>query len=226
MNRDSIIEQTLVDQGHTRQTPQSRNKYSDSSTVMSAPVRLQYQEGRPPVPSAPDSGNDTGTEQTSGDQGHTCQTHQSRIKYSDSSTVTPALVHLQYQEGRQPVPSAPDSGNDIGTEQTSGDQGHTRQTCQSHDKYSNSSTVMSAPVRLQYQEGRPPVPSAPDSGNDTGTEQTSGDQGHTRQTHQSHIKYSDSSTVTPALVHLQYQEGRPPVPSAPDSSNDIGTEQT
>ena len=165
-NRDSIIEQSLVDQGHTRQTRQSRNKYSDSSTVMPAPVCLQYQEGRPPVLSAPDSGNDIGTEQTSGDQGHTRQTHQSCNKYSDSSTVMPAPVHLQYQEGRPPVPSAPDSGNDIGTEQTSGYQGHTCQTCQSRDKYSNSSTVMPAPVRLQNQEGRPPLPSAPDSGND------------------------------------------------------------
>ena len=165
-NRDSIIEQTLVDQGHTRQTRQSRNKYSDLSTVMPAPVRLQYQEGRPLVPSAPDSGNDIGTEQTSGDQGHTRQTRQSRNKYSDLSTVMPAPVRLQYQEGRPPVPSAPDSGNDIGTEQTSGDQGHTRQTRQSRDKYSNSSTVMPAPVRLQNQEGRPPLPSAPDSGTD------------------------------------------------------------
>ena len=34
-NRDSIIEQTLVDQGHTRQTHKSRNKYSDSSTLKS-----------------------------------------------------------------------------------------------------------------------------------------------------------------------------------------------
>ena len=142
VNRDSIIEQTLVDQGHTRQTCQSHNKYSDSSTVMSAPVRLQYQEGRPPVPSAPDSGNDIGTEQTSGDQGHTRQTRQSRNKYIDSSTVMPAPVCLQYQEGRPPLPSAPDSGNDIGTEQTSGDQGHTHKTPQSCDKYSNSSTVI------------------------------------------------------------------------------------
>ena len=129
-----------MDQGHTRQTRQSCNKYSDLSTVTPVPVRLQYQEGRPPVPSAPDSGNDIGTEQTSGDQGHTRQTCQSHNKYSDSSTVTPAPVCLQYQEGRPPVPSAPDSGNDIGTEQTSGDQGHTRQTHQSCDKYSNSSS--------------------------------------------------------------------------------------
>ena len=219
-NRDSIIEQTLVDQGHTRQTRQSCNKYSDSSTVTPAPVRLQYQEGRPPVPSAPDSGNDIGTEQTSGDQGHTRQTHQSRNKYSDSSTVTPAPVRLQYQEGRPPVPSAPDSGNDIGTEQASGDQGHTRQTRQSRNKYSDSSTVTPAPVGLQYQEGRPPLPSAPDSGNDIGTEQTSGDQGHTRQTRQSRDKYSNSSTVMPAPVRLQNQEGRPLLPSAPDSGTD------
>ena len=54
--------------------------------------------------------------------------------------------------------------------------------------------MISAPVRLQYQEGRPPVPSAPDSGNDIGTEQTSGDQGHTRLTQQSGNKYSDAST--------------------------------
>ena len=47
-----------MDQGHTRQTHQSRNKYSDSSTVMPAQVCLQYQEGRPLVPSAPDSGTD------------------------------------------------------------------------------------------------------------------------------------------------------------------------
>ena len=133
---------------------------------MSAPVHLQYQEGRPPVPSAPDSGNDIGTEQTSGDQGHTRQTRQSCNKYSDSSTVMPAPVRLQYQEGRPPLPSAPDSGNDIGTKQTSGDQGHTCQTRQSCDKYSNSSTVMPAPVHLQNQEGRPPLPSAPDSGTD------------------------------------------------------------
>ena len=219
-NHDSIIEQTLVDQGHTHQTCQSCNKYSDSSTVMPAPVRLQYEEGRPPVPSAPDSSNDIGTEQTLGDQGHTRQTRQSRNKYSDSSTVTPAPVRLQYQEGRPPVPSAPDSGNDIGTEQTLGDQGHTRQTRQSHNKYSDSSTVMPAPVRLQYQEGRPPVPSAPDSSNDIGTEQTLGDQGHTRQTHQSRDKYSNSSTVMPAPVRLQNQEGRPPLPSAPDSGTD------
>ena len=111
-NRDSIIEQTLVDQGHTCQTRKSRNKYSDSSTMMSAPVRLQYQEGRPPLPSAPDSSNDIGTEQTSGDQGHTCQTRQSRDKHSNSSTVMPAPVHLQNQEGRPPLPSAPDSGTD------------------------------------------------------------------------------------------------------------------
>ena len=117
---------------------------------MSAPVCLQYQEGRPPVPSAPDSRNDIGTEQTLGDQGHTRQTRQSRNKYSDSSTVMSAPVRLQYQEGRPPVPSAPDSGNDIGTEQTLGDQGHTRQTRQSCNKYSDSSTVMPAPVRLQY----------------------------------------------------------------------------
>ena len=32
--------------------------------------------------------------------------------------------------------------------------------------HSNSSTVMPAPVRLQNQEGRPPMPSAPDSGTD------------------------------------------------------------
>ena len=166
MNRDSIIEQTLVDQEHTRQTCKSRNKYSDSSTMISAPVCLQYQEGRPPVPSAPDSGNDIGTEQTSGDQGHTRLTRQSGNKYSDSSTVTPAPVRLEYQEGRPPLPSAPDSGNDIGTESTSGVQGHTRQTRQSRDKHSNSSTVMPAPVRLQNQEGRPPLPSAPDSGTD------------------------------------------------------------
>ena len=57
-NRDSVIEPTLVDQGHTRQTHQSCNNYSNSSTVMPAPVCLQYQEGRPPVPSAPDSGTD------------------------------------------------------------------------------------------------------------------------------------------------------------------------
>ena len=164
--RDSIIEQTLVDQGHTRQTRKSRNKYSDSSTMISAPVRLQYQEGRPPVPSAPDSRNDIGTEQTSGDQGHTRLTRQSGKKYSDSSTVTPAPVRLEYQEGRPPLPSAPDSGNDIGTEQTLGDQGHTRQTRQSRDKHSNSSTVMPAQVCLQNQEGRPPLPSAPDTGTD------------------------------------------------------------
>ena len=111
-NRDSIIEQTLVDQGHTRQTRQSCNKYSNSSTVMPAPVHLQYQEGRPPVPSAPHSGNDSGTEQTLDDQGHTRQTHQSCNKYSNSSTVIPAPVRLQYQERRPPVPSAPDSGTD------------------------------------------------------------------------------------------------------------------
>ena len=64
------------------------------------------------------------------------------------------------------MPSAPDSGNDIGTEQTSGDQGHTRQTHQSRNNYSNPSTVMPAPVHLQNQEGRPPLPSAPDSGTD------------------------------------------------------------
>ena len=57
-NRDSVIEPNLVDQGHTHQTRQSCNKYSNSSTVMPAPVHLQYQEGRPPVPSAPDSGTD------------------------------------------------------------------------------------------------------------------------------------------------------------------------
>ena len=57
-NRDSIIEQTLVDQGHTRQTRQSCDKHSNSSTVMPAPVRLQNQEGRPWLPSAPDSGTD------------------------------------------------------------------------------------------------------------------------------------------------------------------------
>ena len=66
----------------------------------------------------------------------------------------PAPVRLEYQEGRPPLPSAPDSGNDIGTEQTSGDQGHTRQTRQSREKHSNSSTVMPAPVRLRNQEGR------------------------------------------------------------------------
>ena len=219
-NCDSIIEQTLVDQGHTRQTRKSRNKYSDSSTMMSAPVRLQYEEGRPPVPSAADSGNDIGTEQTSGDQGHTRLTRQSRNKYSDSSTVMPAPVHLEYQEGRPPLPSAPDSSNDIGTEQTSGDQGHTRLTRQSRNKYSDSSTVMPAPVHLEYQEGRPPLPSAPDSSNDIGTEQTSGDQGHTRQTRQSRDKHSNSSTVMPAPVRLQNQEGRPPLPSAPDSGTD------
>ena len=155
-----------MDQGHTRQTRKSHNKYSDSSTMMSAPVRLQYEEGRPPVPSAADSGNDIGTEQTSGDKGHTRLTRQSRNKYSDSSTVMPAPVRLEYQEGRPPLPSAPDSSNDIGTEQTSGDQGHTRQTRQSRNKHSNSSTVMPAPVHLQNQEGRPPLPSAPDSGTD------------------------------------------------------------
>ena len=32
-NRDSSIEPALVDQGHTRQTCQTCNKYSDSSTV-------------------------------------------------------------------------------------------------------------------------------------------------------------------------------------------------
>ena len=111
-NRDSIIEQTLVDQGHTRQTRKSRNKYSDSSTVTPAPVRLEYQEGRPPLPSAPDSSNDIGTEQTSGDQGHTRQTRQSCDKHSNSSTVMPAPVRLQNQEGRPPLPSAPDSGTD------------------------------------------------------------------------------------------------------------------
>ena len=111
-NHDSIIEQTLVDQGHTPQTRKSHNKYSDSSTVTPAPVRLEYQEGRPPLPSAPDSSNDIGTEQTSGDQGHTRQTRQSCNKYSDSSTVTPAPVRLQNQEGRPPLPSAPDSGTD------------------------------------------------------------------------------------------------------------------
>ena len=57
-NRDSSIEQTLVDQGHTRQTRQSHNKCNDSSTVTPGQVYLQYQEGRPPVPSAPDSGTD------------------------------------------------------------------------------------------------------------------------------------------------------------------------
>ena len=57
-NRDSVIEPTLVDQGHTRQTRQSHNNYSNSSTVMPVPVCLQYQEERPPVPSAPDSGTD------------------------------------------------------------------------------------------------------------------------------------------------------------------------
>ena len=57
-NRDSSIEQTLVDQGHTRQTHQSCNKCNDSSTVMPGQVCLQYQEGRPPVPSSPDSGTD------------------------------------------------------------------------------------------------------------------------------------------------------------------------
>ena len=44
------------------------------------------------------------------------------------------------------------------------------------------------------------------------------DQGHTCQTHQAHNKCSNSSIVTPVPVHLQYQEGRPPVPSAADSS--------
>ena len=57
-NCDSSIEQTLVDQGHTRQTCQSCNKCNDSSTVIPGQVHLQYQEGRPPVPSAPDSGTD------------------------------------------------------------------------------------------------------------------------------------------------------------------------
>ena len=57
-NRDSSIEPALVDQGHTCQTHQSCNEYSDSSTVMPAQVHLQYQEGRPLVPSAPDSGTD------------------------------------------------------------------------------------------------------------------------------------------------------------------------
>ena len=118
------------------------------------------------MPSAPHSGNDIGTEQTSGDQRHTRQTRQSYNKYSDSNTVMPAPVCLQYQEGRPPVPSDPDSGNVIGTEQTSDDQGHTCQTRQSCDTYSNSSTVMPAPVGLQYKEGRPLLPSAPDSGAD------------------------------------------------------------
>ena len=57
-NCDSVIEPTLVDQGHTCQIRQSCNKYIYSSTVTPAPVRLQYQEGRPLVPSAPDSGTD------------------------------------------------------------------------------------------------------------------------------------------------------------------------
>ena len=45
-------------------------------------------------------------------KGHTCQTRQSCNKSSDSSIVMPAQVCLQYQEGRPPVPSAPDSGTD------------------------------------------------------------------------------------------------------------------
>ena len=44
-NRDSSIEQTLVDQGHTHQTRQSCNKCNDSSTVMPGQVHLQYQKG-------------------------------------------------------------------------------------------------------------------------------------------------------------------------------------
>ena len=54
-NRDVVIEPTL-DQGHARQTRQSRNKCSNSSILTPVPVHLQYQEGTPPVPSAADSG--------------------------------------------------------------------------------------------------------------------------------------------------------------------------
>ena len=54
-NCDAVMEPTL-EQGHTRQTRQSRNKCSNSNIVTPVPVRLQYQEGRPPVPSAADSG--------------------------------------------------------------------------------------------------------------------------------------------------------------------------